>query len=285
MVEHPFLTISMLEDQRLLSQIQIFQKYENFWKNYGRLSVQEIANTIGISTRSAFTIKKSKLNFKKICAKWILHILTKEQKNERLKKCKKLLKMYNKMGHRQLSELVTGDGTWIHFFQPEIKIKNQVWIGKTWEDQLLQGEPWRQKRCFTQFFSMQTELSLSILFHKDSVSLQIRIHPTFCQNFINIIKKTPKDWIQRYKTVAWQCSGSAHKAKLTQEYLRRHKVVELPHPAYSPDLAPCNLFLCPKLKKLFQARRFQSRSALGSAVFQYLRAIPKTTYEKCFMSG
>ena len=34
------------------------------------------------------------------------------------------------MGHRQLSELVTGDETWVHFFQPERKIKNQVKIGK-----------------------------------------------------------------------------------------------------------------------------------------------------------
>ena len=75
---------------------------------------------------------------------------------------------------------------------------------KTWEDQLLPGELWRQKRCCTQFFSMQTELSLSILFHEDGASLQICIHP----KFINIIKKTSKDWIQRYKTVAWQCSSA-----------------------------------------------------------------------------
>ena len=108
-------------------------KIRELLKIDGRLTVREIANTIGISTGSVFTILKSKLNFKKICARWIPHILTKEQKNERLQKCQKLLKMYNKMGHRQLSELVTGDETWVHFFQPERKIKNQVWIGKKHE--------------------------------------------------------------------------------------------------------------------------------------------------------
>ena len=105
-------------------------KIRELLKIDGTLTVREIANTIGISTGSVFTILKSKLNFKKICARWIPHILTKEQKNERLQKCQKLLKMYNKMGHIQLSELVTGDETWVHFFQPERKIKNQVWIGE-----------------------------------------------------------------------------------------------------------------------------------------------------------
>ena len=40
-------------------------KIQELLKIYGRLSVQEIANTIGISTGSVFTILKSKLNFKK----------------------------------------------------------------------------------------------------------------------------------------------------------------------------------------------------------------------------
>ena len=204
MVDNPFLTISILEDQRMLSQIQIFQKNRELLKIDGRLTVREIANTIGISTGSVFTILKSKLNFKKICARWIPHILTKEQKNERLQKCQKLLKIYNKMGHRQLSELVIGDETWVHFFQPERKIKNQIWIGKNMRRPTIARRALTTIKVLYAFLSMQTELSLSILFHEDGASLQICIHPKFCQNFINFIKKkkTPKDWIQRYKTVA-----------------------------------------------------------------------------------
>ena len=37
MVDNQFLTISILENQRMLSQIQIFQKYGNFWKLMGDL--------------------------------------------------------------------------------------------------------------------------------------------------------------------------------------------------------------------------------------------------------
>jgi histone-lysine N-methyltransferase SETMAR len=42
---------------------------------------------------------------------------------------------------------------------------------------------------------------------------------------------------------------SSHKAAIVREYFKQEKVVELPHPLYSPDLAPCDFFLFPTLKK------------------------------------
>ena len=35
-------------------------------------------------------------------------------------------------------------------------------------------------------------------------------------------------------------TASSHKAAIVREYLKQEKVVELPHPPYSPDLAPCD---------------------------------------------
>ena len=105
-------------------------KIRKLLKNDGRITVEEIAKYVEISTGSVFTILKSKLKFRKLCARWIPHILKKEQKRERVQKCQKLLKMFENMDQRKLTELVTDDETWAHFFQPERKIKNQVWFGK-----------------------------------------------------------------------------------------------------------------------------------------------------------
>ena len=33
---------------------------------------------------------------------------------------------------------------------------------------------------------------------------------------------------------------SSHKAAIVRKYLKQEKAVELPHPPYSPDLAPCD---------------------------------------------
>ena len=51
---------------------------------------------------------------------------------------------------------------------------------------------------------------------------------------------------------------------------------------YSPDLAPCDYFLFPKLKYHLSGRRYNSRNALGSAVYQCLMGVPIEEYEKCF---
>ena len=66
-------------------------------------------------------------------------------------------------------------------------------------------------------------------------------------------------------------NASSHKAAIVREYLKQEKVVELPHPPYSPDLAPCDS----RLKKHLAGRKYQTRKNLGSAIFQCLNSIPR----------
>ena len=37
--------------------------------------------------------------------------------------------MYGDCDQRRLNEIVTGDETWIYFFEPETRQRNKVWIG------------------------------------------------------------------------------------------------------------------------------------------------------------
>ena len=70
-------------------------------------------------------------------------------------------------------------------------------------------------------------------------------------------------------------TAPAHKCVLVQDFLKKEKVVQLSHPPYSPELSPCYFFLCPLIKKTLSGRRYESRSALGSAIYQCLQGIPK----------
>ena len=78
-------------------------------------------------------------------------------------------------------------------------------------------------------------------------------------------------------------NAPAHKSHLMQEYLAKENAETLPHPAYSLDLAPYDLFLFPHLKKYLARRSFKSRSALGTAVFQCLAHTPKEVYRSAFL--
>ena len=50
-----------------------------------RLSIKDIASCTGISEGSVQTILKKRFDLRKVCARWIPHLLTEEQKTRRLK--------------------------------------------------------------------------------------------------------------------------------------------------------------------------------------------------------
>ena len=77
-------------------------------------------------------------------------------------------------------------------------------------------------------------------------------------------------------------NAPAHKCVLVQNFLKEEKVVQVSHPLYSPDFSPCNFFLFPLLKKTLSGRRYESRNALGSAIYQCLPGIPEKAYFSAF---
>ena len=79
------------------------------------LSVIEIAETVDISTGAVHHILHDVLNLRKVSARWIPKLLTKDQKKQRVSCAKKLIKKYEDCDTRRLYEIVTGDETWIKF--------------------------------------------------------------------------------------------------------------------------------------------------------------------------
>jgi len=51
-----------------------------------------------------------------------------------------------------------------------------------------------------------------------------------------------------------------------------------PHPAYSPDLASCDYFLFPNLKKWFRGKRFTTREPLIAETEAYFEELDKSYY-------
>ena len=72
------------------------------------LSVRDIASCTGISESSVQTILKKRLNLRKVCARWVPHLLTVEQKTQHLKCARELLKTYKGCNSRVISNSLTG---------------------------------------------------------------------------------------------------------------------------------------------------------------------------------
>ena len=76
-----------------------------------RLSVKDIASCTGISEGSLQTILKKCLDLRKVCARWIPHLLIEERNTQRLKCARELLKTYKDCNSRVISNLLTDDET------------------------------------------------------------------------------------------------------------------------------------------------------------------------------
>ena len=98
-----------------------------------RYTVEELANICGLSSGAVFNILKEKLKLRKICAQWIPHLLTDHQKQERVRIATELLAVYEHCNERRLFDIVTGDETWVSFFEPDGKENNKVLIGQNGE--------------------------------------------------------------------------------------------------------------------------------------------------------
>jgi transposase len=52
-----------------------------------------------------------------------------------------------------------------------------------------------------------------------------------------------------------QCT--IHTTLSVREFLAKHSIPVVPHPPYSPDLAPCDFFFFSRLKSTLKGKRFQ----------------------------
>ena len=60
--------------------------------------------------------------------------------------------------------------------------------------------------------------------------------------------------------------------------MAKNNTTIMPQPPYSPDLAPCDFFLWPKLKKSMKGRRFAAIEEIKTASLEELKAIPESAY-------
>ena len=74
----------------------------------------------------------------------------------------------------------------------------------------------------------------------------------------------------------------AHTALSVSEFLATKQITVLEQPAYSPDLAPSDFFLFPKIKEILKGRHFDDIDDIRSNTMAALKAIPQNQSQNCF---
>jgi transposase len=71
---------------------------------------------------------------------------------------------------------------------------------------------------------------------------------------------------------------------LVCEFLAKHKTTVVPQPPYSPDFAPADFLLFPKLKSTLKGHRFQTIVEIEENSLWYLRAILQKAFQDAFQN-
>ena len=194
-------------------------------------------------------ILKKRLDLRKVCARWVPHLLTEEQKTQRLKCARELLKIYKGCNSRVISNLLTADETLVHMFEPQRKADNKQWKRKD------QKRPRIPKRTIG-----SNKMLYAIFFNSSGPVVQVPCPSgdTVTGRFYNnsVLKKVKEFYNKKRPSTGWSGvhllhdNASSHKCEVVKSFLASEKVKVLNHPLYSPDLSPYDFFLFPRLKKM-----------------------------------
>lgn len=119
-----------------------------------RTTLIQISETLKISGERVHNILRNILNARHLCIQWVPHSLTNEQITTRLNICRENLKMFELEGPYIINRLVTGDETFVYYYENLTSREAKLWV---FEDEELPKMPKTEvhvKKIMYAFFSI-----------------------------------------------------------------------------------------------------------------------------------
>jgi hypothetical protein len=117
-------------------------------------------------------------------------------------------------------------------------------------------------------------------FLPQSQTMNQTVYITVLQHLRDAVRrKRPHKWSSG-TWFLYQDNAPCHAALSVREFLAKHSIPVVPHSPHSPDLAPCDFFLFPRLKSTLKGKRFEDVSEIQLNTTRQLQAIPKQVYQK-----
>ena len=244
------------------------------------LTVQEIVAEMGISTGSVHSILTEDLNLRRVTAKFVPKLLTEQQKELRKEICKDMLNLANH-DPEFIKTIITGDETWVYGYDPETQVS------------FLAMEASRITTVKkSSASSQQCESDADLFFYScgtvhheyapegQTINKEYYL-PVICRLREAVRRKRPDMWAAKNFQLHHN-NVPAHSAHVIHAFPVKNSMSLVRQAPYSPDLAPCDFWLFPKLKAILKGRRFQSNKDIMKKSTEELGSIPEKEFKRCF---
>ena len=232
-----------------------------------RVKQIDISIEIGISQERVHHIITNLLGYRKVSARWVPRMLTPQIKLQRVQICRELLAKFDEEWWR----LPPSNCHW-------------GWIlgSSLWSlNRSKQSKEYRHKTSPSpkkfKVFSSARKVLLTIFWDSEVV-----VHTEFLEQgntvnstkYVNTLEKL-KARLRRVRSekvsIIHHDNARPHTSLETRTALDRLGLRTLPHPPYSPDLAPSDFFLFPKLKDYLKGNRYETDEDVKNAVLSWCR--------------
>lgn len=249
---------------------------ERLLREHRRITIREVASALKISYGSVQTAIHQ-LGYSKVCSRFVPKFLSPEMKEVRLECARENLQLYNQYGDAFLRNIVTADETPLSLYVPESKRESSEWKRSDERAPI-------KMRSGT---SHPRELMLTVFWDSHGV-----IHADYLEKgktingiyYADLVSETRKKRRKQKNVPLWILHDNApiHKCAVAVQEVNDSGFKLLPHPPYSPDVAPSDFYLFQRLKKSLRGKVFDSRDELKCFVSDWFSALPSSFFSAAF---
>jgi transposase len=216
----------------------------------------------------------------RVAAKFVPRILTADQKQQRVNVCEELRQIASDDA-TFLSRVITGDEIWIYGYDPETKQQStQLKSPNSPKPKEAKHVKSKIKSMLIIFFDIKG------IVHKEFALAGQTVNSEYYCDVLrrlreNVQRLRPELWRQR-NWLLHHDNAPSHTSLFTREFLTTNNITVVPHPSYSPDLAPCDFSLFPRLKIKLKGRHFDTIDVMEAESQAVLNTLTEHDFQDAF---
>jgi len=239
-----------------------------------RSSTRELGELLGYSHQTVAR-HLTELGFTKKLGRWIPHSLREDQLEQRVTICNSLLSRNRR--NEWLMDIITGDEKWVMYFNEN---RRGQWV---LQDETPEPDPkpdrHGKKVMLTVFWDYKGIISMELLQPNTTINSE-----KYCYQLDRLHNILPIERPHKNNIFLLHDNARPHTAKKTRQKIINEFGWEiLPHPPYSPDLAPTDYYLFRHLSNHIRGKTYNSFEDLNFDIRSFFNSKSEEFFRKGIM--